>query len=186
MKNFIHITRPTGHVFEIPTSVVANNRAAAMLAAHPDEFADLAAALADTTELFAEDSWNIKDCAANNMNWADLQANAKLVRFLPQQDSDWHEGDWTFQDAPALLGDLDGEQIMNQPVELVMHTMAATQQLCNVTVLNGDDGQPYGAFALIIGNGQVVGSYIQAMQMVGDHLTRAQTGGDAATAPVTH
>lgn len=183
MKTFIQLTTPTGHVFEIPTSVIANNRAAAMLKAHPDEFSDLAAAMADTTGLFDDDSWSIKDWAANNMNWDELKSVAKLVRFNPPTEASWHEGEWSYHDHPALMGELDGEQIMKQPVELVMHTMATSGQLCNVTVLNDINGEPYGAFALMIGNAAVINTYIAGLQFVGEQLTKGAKPAEAIDAP---
>lgn len=182
MKNFIQIAMPTGHVYEIPTSVIANNRANSMLAAHPDEFADLAAALEDTQGLFADDSWNIKEWAANNMNWDELQPHAKLIRFKQDTDHQWYEGEFTYHDMPALLGELDGATIMHQPVELIMQTMATAGILCNVTVMNGTNGQPCGAFALIVGDAGVVNSYLTALQFTGNVLTGQD---DAAGAPAT-
>ena len=174
MKKYIQLTLNTGHVYEIPTSVIANNRAAAMMAAHPDEFATIESAMEDTTGLFTDDSWNIQDWAANNMNWPELLPDAKLIRFRPPVAQAWHEGEFAFHDAPALMGELDGETIMKQPVELVMHAMAMSGQLCNVTVLNGPTEQPYGAFVMILGNTPVINSYITALQFVGNQITAQQ------------
>jgi|GEM_PF-842880 len=182
MKKFIQITMATGHVFEIPTSVVASNRATAMLALHPGEFADLAAAEADTAELFEDDSFPIQDWAQNNMHWHELSNHAKLVRVPSNRDDNgWPNVEFSFHDHPALMGDLDGDQIMSQPVELVMHTMATSGQLCNVTVLNGSDGQPYGAFALMFGNRAVIDSYIMGLQFVGEQLTKGAQAEQADT-----
>jgi hypothetical protein len=189
MKQFIQITLNTGHVYEIPTSVIANDRAQSMLLAHPEEFADIDAALEDTTGLFADDSFNIQDWAANNMNWEELLPQAKLVRFKPPVSQPWHEGEFSFHDAPALMGELDGETIMKQPVELIMHTMAMQGQLCNATVLHGADGKPYGAFVMIIGNRPVINTYLNGLQFVGDMLTKqagAEPADEAAPAAVTH
>lgn len=173
MKNFIQIALKTGHVYEIPTSTVVDNRAAYYHAQRPDEFPTLESAKEDTIGLF-DDASQIADWAANNMNWSELAPTSKLIRFNPPTEQPWHDGDWSFHDTPALMGELDGETIMKQPAELIMHTMAMSGQLCNVTVLNGPDGAAYGAFAMIIGNVPVINSYIQALQFVGNMLTQQQ------------
>ena len=182
MKPFIQISMPNGMVFEIPTQVIADHRTACMQEAHPEEFHTLEAASEDTRELFTEDSWHIKDWAANNMNWDELQPHAKLIRFKQDTDHQWYEGEFTYHDMPALLGELDGATIMHQPVELIMQTMATASILCNVTVLNGANGQPCGAFALIVGDAGVVNSYLTALQFTGNVLTGQD---DAAGSPAT-
>lgn len=170
MKQFIQIAMSNGYVYQIPTEVIAQNRAAAMLAAHPEEFADLNAALEDTRGLFADDSWNIQDWAANNMNWEDLQCNAMLVRFKAPETKPWHEGEFTYHDAPALMGEFDGADLMKQPVEIIMHTMALARQLCNVTILHGEDQKPYGAFVMMLGDERVLNSYMSALKFTTDVL----------------
>ena len=174
MKQFIQITKHTGHVYEIPVSVIAEHRAAAMLAAHPDEFADMAAAMEDTTGLFKDDSWNIKDWAANNMNWPDVQRHAKLIRFTPPDEGQWYDGEFTYHDMPAMMGELDGDTLMSQPVELVMTTMALQRQLCNATILQGANGEPYGAFVMIFGDRPIINTYMNALRYVGDQITGQQ------------
>lgn len=179
MKAFLHITTPAGHVYELPTEPIAQHRAKAMLELHKDEFADIEAALADTRELF-DDSYQIKDWASNNMNWSDLSDAARLIRYTPPGDGDlWFNGEFSYHDHQAMMGELDGATLMKQPVELVLNTMALSQQLCNVTVLNGPDGAPYAALALIIGNQPIIGSYVTALQFVGNQIT-----GGVQAAPV--
>lgn len=170
MKPFIHITMPAGQVYEIAASIIASNRAAAMQAMHPDEFPTPEAALEDTVGLF-EDDFSVEDWARNNMNWSDLEPHVRLVRFTPPETDHVNDCEWSHHNAPAMLGELDGDSIMRQPVEMVLNTMAVSQQLCNVTVLNGANGEPYAAMALVIGNKHVVGAYLQALQLVGDSLT---------------
>lgn len=172
MKKFLQITLGNGHVYEVPTSVIADNRATAMLALHPGEFATLSDAKEDTTALFAEDSFQIEDWAKNQMNWGEIVPHAKLIRVLPRT-SDWPNVEVTYHDHQALLSELDGDVIMSQPVELIMHTMATNGQLCNVTVLNGEDGKPYAAMALMFGGEAVINSYLTGLQFVGNQLTQA-------------
>lgn len=174
MKPFIQIAFPAGQVFEIATSVVAEDRAKAMQIAHPDEFPTIEAAREDTNELFKDDSYEIQDWARNNMNWPELAPHARLIRFTPPELDHVNGAEWSFHDAPAIVGELDGDTILAQPLEMVLSTMALSQQLCNVTVLNGIDGKPYAALALIVGNEHALGAYLQALQLVGNSLTAGQ------------
>lgn len=174
MKPFIQIAFPSGHVYEVAAEVFAMNRAKNMQEMHADEFQSLETALEDTTELFNEDAVEIKNWACNDMKWSDLAPHARLIRFTPPDLDHFNGCDWSFHDMPGMLGELDGDTIMRQPVEMVLNTMAVSQQLCNVTILNGEDGKPYAALALIIGNEHVVGAYLQAIQLIGSSLTAAQ------------
>lgn len=174
MKPFTQIAFPTGHVFEIPTQVIADSRAKIMQQMHPDEFPTAESAMEDTVGLFTDSDYDIQDWARNNMNWSDLEPLARLIRYQPQALDHVNDCEWSHHDVRAMVGELDGETIMRQPVEMVLNTMALSQQLCNVTVLNGPDGTPYAAMALIIGDKNVIGAYVQAMQIVGNSLTGQQ------------
>lgn len=184
MKKFLQITMSNGHVYEVPTSVIADNRATAMAALHPGEFATLSDAKEDTTALFDDDSFQIEDWAKNQMNWSEIVPHAKLIRALPRS-SGWPNVEVTYHDHQALLGELDGDVIMSQPVELIMHTMATSGQLCNVTVLNGQDGKPYAAMALMFGNEAVINSYLTGLQFVGQQLTMGAQAALAEQADAT-
>ena len=162
MKPFTRVQVSTGHVFEIETEVIANDRAAAMLANRPDEFANLGEALADTVELF-DDSDEIRDWALNNMNPDEYISRSRLVRFLaPEQEFD--SAEWSYHDRPSIVGELDGEQILRQPVEFVLSTMAASRQMVSMTVLNDGESKPFGAMVLIIGDKPILDSFIAALQ----------------------
>lgn len=178
MKAFFQITQPTGHVYEIPVAVVAENRAKTMLGLHPDEFTTIESAMEDTTALFNEDAREIKDWASNNMNWPDLERHAKLIRFTPPENQ-WFEGEWSYHDHKAIMGELNGDAVMKSPVEFVATTMIESAQLCNVTILNSETGKPFGGVAVFIGSPQVVDSYIATLTHTTNHLT----GGATDTAP---
>lgn len=174
MKQFTQISLPTGHMYEVPTDVIAQHRAAVMLNAHPEEFPTLESALEDSRGLFKDSDYDIRDWALNNMNQDEVLANARLVRFTPPEQS-LNDGEWTHSDAPTMSGEIDGNTIMQHPVESVLSVMAMSQQLCNVTVLNNADGKPYAAMAFIIGNEAVISAYLTAMQFVGDKITNQTT-----------
>jgi hypothetical protein len=46
--------------------------------------------------------------------------------------------------------------------------------MCNVTVLNAVDGQPFGAIAVVMGSPAVVGAYISTLKFTGEQLTAGQ------------
>ena len=177
MKPFIQIALPSGHVYQIETSVIAELRAKVMLSLHADEFPTIAEALADTVEYF-DDDYSVCDWATSNMKPEDYMPSARLVRFTPPE-ADYANADWTLREHAAPVAELSGDEILRHPVESVFSVMAASGQLCNVTVLNMPDGKPYAAMVLIIGNEAVVGSYINALQITGELIT-----GSAAANPV--
>lgn len=165
MKTFIQVLLTSGHLYEIPTKVVAENRAKTMLELHPDEFADIAAAELDTDELF-EDNGQIRDWALNQMNAPDLMKDARLVRFTPPEP-DFQSGDWSYHDTPAIIPQVDAQSVLQMPVEMALSAMAAHRNLCQVAVLNDDAKKPYAAIVLIQGGEAIVGTYVGALT----HLT---------------
>lgn len=166
MKPIIQLSFPSGHVYVAASQVIAENRAKTMLELHPDEFPDLASAMTDTVELF-DDSDQIRDWGLNQMNFGEL--NAELVRYTPPEINA-QEAEWDYIDHPPVMGELDGETLLRQPTELTLRTMAASRQMCNVTALNDADGRAYAAVVLVIGSESVIGTYINAMKTVTDHL----------------
>ena len=185
MKPFIQIQLNTGHVYEVPTEAIVQNRAAYYHAERAAEFPTLQDAIDDTRGLF-DDATEIKEWAANNMNWDELLPVAKLVRYSPPEVQAWNEGEWTYHDHQALLSELDGETLMGQPVELVLHTMAAHRQLCNITLMNGSDGKACAALALIIGSEPVLSSYLSGLNYISEQLAAMAAGGAAPEqAPTT-
>lgn len=167
MKPFIQIALAAGHVYELPTEVIAQHRAQVMQKLHPDEFKTIDEALADTRELFGDD-YSISDWARNNMSPSDYLHAARLVRYTP--DKDFVNAEWTAHELPAMVAELDGEQVLSSPVEAVMATMAASKQLCNITVLNDAQGNPFGAAVMILGGPNVVQSFVTALQFTSDQL----------------
>lgn len=171
MKPFIQITLPTGQTYEINTAVIAGHRAAAMCM-EPGKFPDLDAAMAETLEVF-EDDGEVITWAQNQMVPADYMGSARLVRFAPPEP-DYKAATWVLSEHKALLGEIEASMIMASPVEHVLTIMAASRQLCNVTVLNDEDGAPYAALALIIGPPNVLGAYINTLDFTGRQITGEQ------------
>lgn len=180
MKPYIQISLSTGQLYEIPTEVIAQHRAAYYHGRNRDgEFPTLESALEDTRELFA-DSREIREWALGDMDPEDYMPHARLARFTPPAPS-FDEAVWSFHDQPAISAELDGEQIMAQPVEAVMSAMAASRQLCSITVLNNTEGIPFGAAVMILGDNNAVGAFITAIQFTIDQLTKSAGAAVPAT-----
>lgn len=181
MKPYIQISLSTGHVYEISSEVIANHRAAYYHGKLKEsEFPTLESALKDSREYFA-DSDEIFDWAQNNMNPEDYLSSARLVRFTPPKQ-DFVNADWSAHEAQAISAELDGAQVLQQPVEAVMSAMAASRQICNITVLNGPTGAPFGAAVMVLGDNNTVGAFVTALQFTADQLT----GGHIAAGQQAH
>lgn len=83
----LHITMPDSSVWAVPVQLIATNRAEY----YAKEFGgDIQRSLAeDTLPLFRAADYEIKDWAANNMNWSDVQHAARCVT---TGDVDYDEG----------------------------------------------------------------------------------------------
>ena len=86
----IRVTMPDLTLWDIPVDVIARNRAAA----YAEEFNnDIELSLKeDTLPLFESNEYEIKDWAANNMNWDDVKEVAKFVSNKIMTDGDFQEG----------------------------------------------------------------------------------------------
>lgn len=182
MKQFFQVASTSGHVYEVPVAVVAANRAAAMLELHPDEFPTIKESMEDTVELFKDDIGQVRDWAMNQMNWApDIEKHARLIRFTPPS-APWGEGEWSYHDHRAITGELDAATIMSSPVEFVVSVMAESSQMCSVTVLNNEAGDPFGAVVVVNGDSGIVNSFVQTLKYTADHISKTI----AADAPELH
>ena len=90
MKTTLEIQMPDGSVWGVPVMEIAKSRAAEYAA----EFGgSIDRSLAeDTLPLFAADDFEIRDWAANNMNWSEVKHAAVQVRPpKPLTDGDFQE-----------------------------------------------------------------------------------------------
>ena len=91
------ITMPDGD-WAVPVSIIAEDRAAYYA---PEYGGDPARSLAEDTEpLFASDDYEIRDWAANNMNWDEVEPHAhKVPGTTPTVDRDhfWANGDYVVE-----------------------------------------------------------------------------------------
>ena len=85
------IEMPDGSKWGVPVEVVARSRAAH----YAHEFdGDVERSMAeDTMPLFESDDYEVKDWAANNMNWSDVKDHATLAS-LPEDSEASHQEGW--------------------------------------------------------------------------------------------
>lgn len=78
----LRVTMPDGSKWDVPVMAIARNRAAN----YAREFGgDVERSLAeDTLPLFDESEYDIRDWAAGNMNWSDVEAVAVRVPNWPE------------------------------------------------------------------------------------------------------
>lgn len=92
------IEQSDGSVWAVPVSIIARNRAEH----YASEFdGDVERSLAeDTNPLFEADDYEVRDWAANNMNWKDVAEHAFLVRKAPPLDFQeaWCNGEKAVED----------------------------------------------------------------------------------------
>lgn len=84
MKRFLSITMPDGSKWGVPVDMIAQSRATH----YASEFdGDVARSLAeDTGPLFEADTYEIKDWAANQMNWSDFDGHQVKLADAPEPD----------------------------------------------------------------------------------------------------
>jgi len=166
LKPFIQVLLTTGHLYEIPTAPIAQNRATHYHEMFKDsEFPTLESALKDTEELF-EDNFAVKDWALNNMSVEELMKGARLVRFTPPE-IDLQDGDWSYHDMPAIIPQLDAQSVLAMPVEMALSAMAVHRNICQVVTLSDEAKKPCAAVVLVQGGEAIVGTYVGALT----HLT---------------
>ena len=103
----LQITMPDNSVWEVPAVLVAESRAKYYAAKDTGSTEGEAyeRSLAEELEYTLRDEDEITDWAANNMNWSDVEAHAKIVTAAPELNDDdkqegWCNGDKRVIDRP--------------------------------------------------------------------------------------
>ena len=92
----LRITMPDGSKWDVPVKFVALDRAK-YYAKEFDDNSDRSL-MEDTMPLFNSDTYQIKDWAANNMDWDDVKENAIMVS---SPECDYQEG-WVNGEAEVV------------------------------------------------------------------------------------
>ena len=99
MKKEMLVTMPDGAVYAVPVMTIARHRAKYYAQERKEFDCDLQRSLdEDTIPLFTEDTYEIEDWAANNMNWDDVNHDVRRVSGpeLPDFQEGWVNGDKDF------------------------------------------------------------------------------------------
>lgn len=187
MKPFINFTFPSGQVYQVPTDVIARDRAEN----YKDEFGgDVERSLEeDTKPLFAED-YNVADWAENNMSWDDLAPHARLIDFEAKQlKEQFGEASTHCVEAAQLPPQLHGDTILLQPIEMILSVMAADGAGTSAITVSGEGGNKV-AFITVRGPESVVDAYMQMLTNFTNYLAEqsqlAQAAESGALAPSTN
>lgn len=178
MKPFVNFTFPSGHVYRVPTSVIAANRAKH----YASEFdGDEQRSLKEDTEpLFTSHPNEVNEWAKNNMNWEELADQAFLIRFEGSDPANaWMEATGEVSDG-ELPGQLRGETLLRQPLEMILATMAAEQSNVNAIYVERPGGANKIAFITIRGPESVVDAYMMMLNHFTHHLAEEATKKEAA------
>lgn len=96
-KKHLIVDMPDGLTYAIPAELIARNRAEYY--AHKEYGGDVAESLRDDTiPLFEDDAYNIRDWAANNLNWSDVKTKAIVLKKKIDEDlfeEAWVNGEWS-------------------------------------------------------------------------------------------
>ncbi len=93
----LRVNMPDGSKWDVPVSVIAKNRAEFF--AHKFDGDVIRSMFEDTLPLFDADYYEIKNWAANNMNWSDVE---RVATQAMTGETDYQEG-WVYGGKQVLL-----------------------------------------------------------------------------------
>ncbi|MDF0506565.1 hypothetical protein POK33_38085 [Burkholderia cenocepacia] len=132
----MQLTALDGSKWNIPVEVIARDHAAYYA---PIEFdGDVERSLRDgTMPIFADDEFEVREWASNNMNWSDVKAHAVLVSGpepVNMEDS-WMEGEKRVIDVPEAAG-YAGSGLPKLKADSVTIDAPGTSVFAEVTIAN--------------------------------------------------
>lgn len=77
---YLRVTMPDGSRWDVPAEVIAKNKA------------ERCGAGQDMVRDTLRDENELRDWAANNMNWTDVQSVAKKAEIIPMPQADYQDG----------------------------------------------------------------------------------------------
>jgi hypothetical protein len=186
MKPYIQFALPSGHVFELPTEIIVNDRAAYYFNHCPDEFKTLDEAKVDTTELF-DDGYQVRDWLLNNMDVDDvMKKHGRLVAFKPPV-LEWSIGEYSLVDERTEVAQPSSKDVMQAPLELIASFMASSHELCAAqTIVDATTGQPAGALVYVAGNQAIVNSYLTGLQIITEQVLAKMEEANKASTSTQH
>lgn len=181
MKPYIHVKFNDGSIFEVPTSIIVQDRAAYYHERDKDEFPTLDDAIKETTDLFSDDSFEIEDWAKNNMNWDEILPHARLIDF-EASERDWSASDLSYHDERTTIAPPENVNDMGRiPLDLAIMQMGHQGNCCSFLPIAADaKGMPGGALVLVQGGSQIVQFYLNGLTELTQVLKKLTTAGAPA------
>lgn len=180
MKTFTRIVYPTGHVFEVLTSVIADDRTAYYAMQDPGRTREQHAE--ETRMMFASD-FEVVDWAKNNMRADDVLKVSRLVAFnAPDFRAMWDDAELQFVDEQGRPDVTSlGERSLTAPIELAMTQAVGEGRNCMMLAFQQPDtGAVTSAVAVMVGPQHVVEGYIAVISDFDTFM--AQQAANAASA----
>lgn len=166
MKPYLNVKFADGYIYEVPTIVIATDRANHFHANYKEEFPTFDDALKETVAVF-DDTFEIEDWAKNNMNWEEIEPHSKIIGFEPPERS-WFESEIEFVDEPTNLTPPSKEEnLLSVPLIFALSRIALMNRFCSIVGLDAEDSSTVAAFVLIKGGPDVVDFYTKGL----DRLT---------------
>lgn len=175
MKSFTRIAFQGGHIYEVPTAVIAADRTNYYATQDPDRTREQHAA--ETAMMFASE-FEVVDWAKNNMNWSDIEKHARMIGFTPPDlKAGWDEAELSFHDDRGMPDATSlGERSLAAPLELAIGQAFSEDRRCMILAFQHPDTQHINTAAVILtGGDDVVKGYIGAISQFDEFLsTRPQ------------
>lgn len=153
----IRITMPDGAKYDVPTEIIARNRAKHY--ADKEFDGDIERSLTeDTLPLFQSDDYEIHDWAANNMNWSDVKDHATLASLTEDSEAShqegWINGEYEIIDKPdgGSADLLNLERLASMPLKAITRSMSLAGASKVQLVFETAGEKPVGAIILLTGD----------------------------------
>lgn len=176
MKKFVRIQFHTGHVYEVPASVIADDRTSYYAMQEPERTREQHSF--ETRELFKSD-FNLFDWAKNNMNWSDLKKYARMVEFkAPDLQAAWDDAELvsTDEQRPFDIVSL-GEDAVSAPLEMALaQVVASGEKACIFAFQQPDTKKTTSAVIAVVGDEDIVHGFVGVVAQFDDMLRKLAAG----------
>jgi hypothetical protein len=174
VKKFVQISFSTGHVYEVPTQAIAEDRTRYYAMSDPGRTREQHAA--ETQMLFASE-FDLFDWAKNNMNWSDLQKTSRLVAFNPPDFAKlWDDAEMKTSDE-NLRSDIMalGENALAAPVEMLLAQAVSENKSCFAVAFQQSNGNTTSAVVGLVGSPDIIEGYLATITQFDDFLSSQST-----------
>lgn len=182
MKKFCTIKFPSGHVYEFPLAVVVEDRA--KMRATLDVTRTIDQHRVTVTEELGDD-FVLVDYIKNNMAWADIERNARLVAYTPPSFAGlaWDDAELATAETPTPAADIGamGQASVLAPIELAVgQALASDGGAVVLAFAQPGDQKVTSAVIAVAGPQESVQGYIAVVQQFHEFMA------NGGAAPAAH